>query len=53
MKVLTENLEKSKDLNWKGLRFAVNLNDINTFENHNTSISINVFVTEVWFILLE
>ena len=35
--------ETSKDLNWEGLKFAVNLSDINKFANHNSSISVNVF----------
>ena len=35
--------EKSKVLNWRGLKFPVNLSDINKFENHNSSISVNVF----------
>ena len=35
--------ETSKVLNWKGLKFSVNLSDINKFENHNSSISVNVF----------
>ena len=35
--------ETSKDLNWEGLTFPVNLSDINKFENHNSSISVNVF----------
>ena len=35
--------ETSKTLNWKGIKFSVNLSDINKFENHNSSISINVF----------
>ena len=35
--------EKSKDLNWEGLKFPVNLSDINKFENDNSSISVNVF----------
>ena len=35
--------EKSKILNWEGLKFPVHLIDINKFENHNSSISINVF----------
>ena len=35
--------EKSEVLNWDGLKFPVNLSDINKFENHNTSISVNVF----------
>ena len=38
--------EKSGVLNWKGLKFPVNLSDINKFENHNSSISVNVFVYE-------
>ena len=35
--------ETSKDLNWEGLKFSVHLSDINKFENHNSSISVNVF----------
>ena len=35
--------ETSKDLNWEGLKFQVNLSDINKFENHNYSIAVNVF----------
>ena len=35
--------EKSEVLNWEGQKFPVNLNDINKFENHNSSISVNVF----------
>ena len=35
--------ETSKDLNWEGLNFPVNLSDINKIENHNPSISVNVF----------
>ena len=35
--------EKTKVLNWEGLKFPVNLSDINKFENHNSSISVNVF----------
>ena len=35
--------ETSKDLNWEGLKFPVNLSDINKFENHNSSIAVNVF----------
>ena len=35
--------ENSKVLNWDGLKFLVNLSDINIFENHNSSISVNVF----------
>ena len=33
----------SKILNWSRLKFPVNLSDINKFENHNSSISVNVF----------
>ena len=35
--------ETSKTLNWERLKFPVHLSDINKFENHNSSISINVF----------
>ena len=35
--------ETSKILNWEGLKFSVNLSGINKFENHNSSISVNVF----------
>ena len=35
--------ETSKVFNWRGLKFPVNLGDINKFENHNSSISVNVF----------
>ena len=35
--------ETSETLNWKGIKFPVNLSDINNFENHNSSISVNVF----------
>ena len=35
--------ETSKVFNWEGLKFPVNLSDINKFENHNSSISVNVF----------
>ena len=35
--------EKSEILNWDSLKFPVNLSDINKFENHNFSISVNVF----------
>ena len=45
--------EKLEVLNCDGLKFPVNLNDINKFENHNSSISVNVFGYENWFILLE
>ena len=45
--------ETSKTLNWMGLKFPVNLSDINKFENHNSSISLNVFGYENLVILLE
>ena len=35
--------ETSKIHNWEGLKFPVNLSDINKFENHNSSISVNAF----------
>ena len=35
--------ETSKTLNWKESKFPVNLSDINKFENHISSISVNVF----------
>ena len=35
--------ETSKFHNWKGLKFSVILSDINKFEKHNSSISVNVF----------
>ena len=38
--------EKSEVLNWEGLKFIVNLSDINKFEKHNSSISVNVFSYE-------
>ena len=34
--------ETSKVLNWKGLKLPVKLSDINKFEKHNSSISVNV-----------
>ena len=36
-------MRKIKDPQWEGLKFPVNLSDINKFENHNSSISVNVF----------
>ena len=33
-------------LNWEGLKFSVNLSDINKFESHNSSNSVNVFFYE-------
>ena len=41
--------EKSEVLNSEGLKFPVNLSDINKFENHNSSISPNVFGYENLF----
>ena len=38
--------EASQVLNWEGLKFPVNLSDINKFENHNSSISVNLFCYE-------
>ena len=35
--------ETSKVLNWKGLKFPVKFSEINKFEKHNFSISVNVF----------
>ena len=35
--------EKSKVLNWEGLKFPIKLIGINKFENHKSSISVNVF----------
>ena len=35
--------EKSEVIDWDGQTFSVNLNDINEFENHNSSISVNLF----------
>ena len=35
--------EKSEVLNWDGLKFPISLSDINKFENHNSSNSVNVF----------
>ena len=53
LNVLIKNFETSKFLNWEGLKFPVNLSDINKFENHNSSISVMYSVTKIWFILLE
>ena len=41
-KVVDEVLE-SRVLNWEGLKFPVNLNNINKFESHNSLIPVNVF----------
>ena len=46
--------ETSKTLNGEGLKFSVNLSDINKFENHNSSIFLLMYsVMKNWFILLE
>ena len=39
--------EKSEIFNWDGLKFPVNLNDINNFENYNSSIAVNVIGYEI------
>ena len=43
IKNFEKHFEKFQFLNWEGLKFRVNLSDINKFENHNASISVNVF----------
>ena len=35
--------ETTKTLSWEGLKLPVNLSDINKFENHNSTISVNLF----------
>ena len=45
--------ETSKTLNWEGLKFPVNLSYITKFENHNSSISVNVFGYEKLVYLLR
>ena len=35
--------ETSNALNWEGPKYPIKLSDINKFENHNSSISVNVF----------
>ena len=35
--------KKLEILNWEGQKFPVCLNDINKFENRNSSISVNIF----------
>ena len=43
LNVLIKKLrEKSEVFNWDGLKFPVNLSDINKFKNHNSSFSVNV-----------
>ena len=50
---ISKKLEKKSEvLNWDGLKFPVNFSDINKFENHNSSISVNVFVFEKLVYLL-
>ena len=39
----TKHRETSMVFNWEGLKFPVNLSDINKSENHNSSIAVNVF----------
>ena len=41
--------ETSKTLKWEGLKFPVNLSDINKFESHDSSISVNIFGYEKLF----
>ena len=44
LNVLIKNFErKIRGPHWDGLKFPVNLSDINKFKNHNSSISVNVF----------
>ena len=38
--------ETSKTVDWEGLKFPVNLSDINKFKKHNSSIFVNVFAYE-------
>ena len=38
-----ELIEKSKEVNWKGIEFPVKLNQIEKFENSNPDISVSVF----------
>ena len=45
--------EKNQVFNWDGLKLPVNLSDINIFENHNSSISVNVFGYEKLVYFLE
>ena len=41
--------ETSITFNWKGLKFPVKLSDINKFEKHNSTNSVNVFGYEICF----
>ena len=43
--------EKSQVQNWEGLKFRVNLSDINKFENN--ILQFLLMVIKIWFILLE
>ena len=48
VKIHSERIDKnlretSKTLSWKKLKFPVKFSDINKFEKHNSSISVNVF----------
>ena len=47
------NFIKIRGPQLRGLKFPVNLSDIKKFENRNSSISVNVFGYENFFILLE
>ena len=48
LNVLIQNFDKKSEvLNWEGLKFTVNLSDINKFENHNSSIYVNVFSYQI------
>ena len=41
---IDQNLkENSKRINWRGLKFSIELSDITQFENLNENISVNVF----------
>ena len=42
LNVLIENIEKHQSPLIGGLKFPVNLSDINQFENYNSSISVHV-----------
>ena len=42
-RITKELIEQAKSLNWSGLKFPVDLNQIKIFEKNNPSISINVF----------
>ena len=42
-RITKELIEQAKSLNWSGLKFPMDLNQIKFFEKNNPSISINVF----------